>query len=335
MARADLICDIIKYGLNNDYQRFVQTAEAISAEERTKQHSVLAERIDGLLKAAKHKENHENNRKPEIIRNGISERSFFSEKSPERRISDLVLPDHILEFCRQFTEEQLRADLLRSYGLEPRNKVLFIGEPGNGKTSLAEALAESLLLPFYTVRYEQIIGSYLGETASRLARLFDYVRTRPCVLFFDEFDTLGKERGDTHDTGEIKRVVSSLLLQIDSLPSYVVVIAATNHDSLLDNAAWRRFQIKVELPRPSRASLEKWFSLFERRNEFDFGIEPGTLAKRTLGVSFAEAEELALSIYRQYVLHLPLDTAKRITEETLSLWKRQTHHEAIVPKEEG
>ena len=77
------------------------------------------------------------------------------------------------------------------------------------------------------------------------------------MLFFDEFETLGKERGDTHETGEIKRVVSSLLLQIDSLPSYVVVIAATNHDSLLDKAAWRRFQVKLELPAPTRASLEK------------------------------------------------------------------------------
>ena len=80
------------------------------------------------------------------------------------------------------------------------------------------------MVPFLTVRYEHVIGSYLGETAARLGRLFDYARSRPCVLFFDEFETLGKERGDTHETGEIKRVVSSLLLQIDSLPSYVIVI---------------------------------------------------------------------------------------------------------------
>jgi SpoVK/Ycf46/Vps4 family AAA+-type ATPase len=334
MARADLICDIIKYGLNNDRQRFVQTAQAISAEERTKQHNVLAERIDKMLRAENHKTSNEKAHRPEVLRNGVNERSFFSERIPERRLDDLILPDHIVQFCHQFSEEQLRADLLRSYGLEPRNKVLFVGAPGNGKTSLAEALAESLLLPFYTVKYEQIIGSYLGETASRLARLFDYVRTRPCVLFFDEFETLGKERGDTHDTGEIKRVVSSLLLQIDSLPSYAVVIAATNHDSLLDSAAWRRFQIKVELPQPTRANLEKWFALFERRNDFDFGIEPSTLAKRILGSSFAEAEEFALSVYRQYVLHLPLDSAKGLTEEALALWKRQRNRSEIASVEE-
>ena len=181
-------------------------------------------------------------------------------------MSDLVLPEFVRKLCDDLVEEQLRADLLRSYGLELRHKILLVGAPGNGKTSLAEAIAESLMIPFLTIRYEQLIGSYLGETASRLGQLFDYARTRPCVLFFDEFETLGKERGDTHETGEIKRVVSSLLLQIDSLPSYVVVIAATNHDDLLDKAAWRRFQIRVELPSPTRANGNvQFFAHFDSR----------------------------------------------------------------------
>lgn len=81
----------------------------------------------------------------------------------------------------------------------------------------------------------------------------DYVSTRKCVLFFDEFETLGKERGDTHETGEIKRVVSSLLLQIDNLPSHVIVIGATNHPELLDRAVWRRFQIKISLPNSDKS----------------------------------------------------------------------------------
>lgn len=104
-------------------------------------------------------------------------------------------------------------------GYEPSNNLLLIGDSGNGKTSLAEAIAEALMMPLLTVRYENIIGLYLGETASRLSKLFEYVHTIECVLFFDEFETLGKERGDIHETGEIKRVVSSLLLQIDALPS--------------------------------------------------------------------------------------------------------------------
>ena len=99
----------------------------------------------------------------------------------------------------------------------------------------------------------QLLEHIWEKQHQRLSKLFEYASTRQCVLFFDEFDTIGKERGDQHETGEIKRVVSSLLLQIDSLPSYVVAIAATNHDALLDQAVWRRFQMKLELPKPTRA----------------------------------------------------------------------------------
>ncbi len=323
MARADLLCDIIKYGLNNDQKKLRRSIEAMCADEREKQHRVLADRIDTLLRISANKEQREETlSSPKVAPTG-SAKSFFTESVPERKLSDLILPEHVKSFCNDFIEEQLRSDLLRSYGLEPRHRLLLVGAPGNGKTSLAEAIAEALMLPLFTVRYEQIIGSYLGETAAKLSRLFEYVRTQPCVLFFDEFETLGKERGDTHETGEIKRVVSSLLLQIDSLPSYVITIAATNHDSLLDKAAWRRFQIKLELPAPTRAGLEKWYTLFERRNQFSFGITPGTMAKRTYGCSFSDAEEISLSIYRKYVLSLPADSVKPITEHVLAQWSKQ------------
>ena len=111
-------------------------------------------------------------------------------------------------------------------------------------------------MPLLIVCYEAVIASYLGETAVRLSRLFAQVRTRRCILFFDEFDVVGKERGDVHETGEIKRVVSSLLLQIDGLPSHVVAVTATNHPELLDRAVWRQFQLRLERPAPSPALAE-------------------------------------------------------------------------------
>ena len=167
----------------------------------------------------------------------------------------MSFPDLALLAATQLIEEQQRASLLRSHSFEPRHRVLLVGPPGNGKTSLAEAIAESLAVPLFIVRYEAMIGSFLGETAGRLKRVFDYARTTPCVLFFDEFDAVGKERGDTHETGEIKRVVTSLLMQIDELPSYVVVIAATNHAELLDRAVWRRFELRLSLPAPTEKQL--------------------------------------------------------------------------------
>ena len=323
MARADLLCDIIKYGLNNDYVNFRKAAEAICAEERAKQHGVLANRIEEMLRVS----NRVPTKEPpaSLLKNGNGEASYVIEKIPERKLNDILLPKTVLESSQELIEEHMRADILRSHGLEPRNKILLIGPPGNGKTTLSEALAESLMLPFLTVRYESLVGAYLGETASRLNKLFEYAKTHQCVLFFDEFETLGKERGDTHETGEIKRVVSSLLLQIDALPSYVVVIAATNHETLLDRAAWRRFQLRLMLPRPTRNDLQTWFELFEKRSGFSFGLEPSTLAKKLYGRSFAEAEEFALSVFRQYVLRLPTTDTKAITQSQLALYAAQAN----------
>ena len=133
-------------------------------------------------------------------------------------------------------------------------------------------MAYALNVPLLLVRYEAVIGSYLGETAQRISHLFEQVGSRRCVLFFDEFDAVGKERGDLHETGEIKRVVSSLLLQIDSLPSYVVAVAATNHPELLDRAVWRRFQVRLELPAPSTEQIGAWFRDFEKRHGVKLGI---------------------------------------------------------------
>ena len=153
---------------------------------------------------------------------------------------------------------------MRAHGIEPRNlRILFVGPPGTGKTTLAEAIAEAISVPLFVVRYEFYLnGDYLGETASRLKRIADYAKTTPCVLFFDEFDAIGKWRGDIHETGEIKRVVSTLLMQIDELPSYTLVAAATNHPELLDRAAWRRFQVRVQLKLPNHKELAEYLGSF-------------------------------------------------------------------------
>lgn len=322
MARADLILEIIKHGLSGDMSNFRRATEAICAEERAKQHNIVANRIEELLKNSMN--NMKNNQLGfPLLKNVTGEQSFCIEIVPQKKLEHLILPDTVIESCKDVIEEQKRADLLRSYGLEPRNKILLIGPPGNGKTSLAEAIAESLMIPLLMVKYESIVGAYLGETASRLAKLINHAKTRQCVLFFDEFETLGKERGDVHETGEIKRVVSSLLLHIDSLPSYVIVIGATNHEDLLDKAAWRRFQLHFELPLPTRVNLEKWYTQFEKQTGFKLGFAASTMAKKSYGSSYAEVEELALSIYRQYILQLTNKDVKGITKKVLKLWESQ------------
>ncbi len=141
------------------------------------------------------------------------------------------------------------------------------------------------------------------------------------LLFFDEFDTLGKERGDVHDTGEIKRVVSSLLLQIDRLPSYVVVVAATNHQELLDRAVWRRFQIRLELPRPTQTQIEEWFRLAGERWKLPTTSSPRSIAQRVQFESFAEIEEFALDVVRRTVLAQGQKEAASVLMERIEQWK--------------
>ena len=186
---------------------------------------------------------------------------------------------------------------------------------------MAEAIAHELMVPLFVVRYEAVIGSFLGETSSRLKRLFDFVRTHQCVLFFDEFDTLGKERGDTNETGEIKRVVSSLLLQIDALPSHVVVVTATNHAELLDRAVWRRFQVRVSLPAPTLEQKCAWFERFESRLGVPLGMSPKALASRLNANSFSELEQFCEDIHRRYVLALPDADLHKVIFARLEQWK--------------
>ncbi len=296
MARSDLIVDLVKAGVSGDQASARVTAEAIAANERAKKHTIVAERIERVLTAPPRPAG-PGSLKPGTlrVRNGFG---GIQRRHPERPLTSLFLAKAIRNACHELIEEQGRAEVLRAHGLEPRHRVLLVGPPGNGKTSLAESLAFELALPLFSVRYDAVVTSYLGETAQRLRRLFDYVRTEPCVLFFDEFDALGKERGDLHETGEIKRVVTTLLLQLDDLPSYCVLVAATNHPELLDRATWRRFEIKLELGEPTDDQMTEYFAHRLR----EFSEKSGYTAKRLrLAVSpknFSEAEDFFLDLHR-------------------------------------
>lgn len=322
MARSDLLLAIVRSGARGDELAFRRAAEALIAEEEGKRHGVLASQLTEALTAKRPVSDVTSLARSEAVAGLIHERI------PERRLTDLVLTADVRRGVSDLIEEHHRRDLLRSHGVEPRHRVMLVGPPGGGKTSLAEAVATELAVPLLTVRYEGLIGSFLGETASRMEALFDAVRVRPCVLFFDEFDTVAKERGDTHETGEIKRVVSSLLLQVDRLPSHVVVIAATNHPELLDRAAWRRMQLRLELPQPTRAAKIEWLSAWAERNMVDLGLSPRTISDRLGEVSFAELEEFALDVQRRLILSGPEPDARQVAQQVLAQWSHRVDPEA-------
>lgn len=314
MARADLLVSLVRAGVRGDPTQFRRTVEAIAAEERAKQHHVLADRLAEIVGA-------NGSQAPRThVTNGSQVDSLLYEVTPRRVLDELILSGDSRATLQEVIEEHQRVELLRSHALEPRHRTLLVGPPGNGKTTAAEALAEALMVPLLIVRYEGLIGSYLGETAQRLRRVFDHVRMRHCVLFLDEFDTLGKERGDVHETGEIKRVVSSLLLQIDDLPSHVLVVAATNHPELLDRAVWRRFQVRIDLPPPVAEQIEEWFGRFEQAIGERLHPSPSQLASVLAGASFAELEEFCADVMRRRVLDSPAADVQAIMGSRIAQW---------------
>ena len=325
MARSDLLVSLVRAGAAGDREMLKSTTEALMADERAKKHHVLADRLQRALTAVPVTP-------PALTTstaNGGNGREAIIEVQPQTRLDDLLLPLPVRENGRQLVEEHVRADVLRAHGYEARHRILLSGPPGNGKTSFAEGIAEALALPFFVVRYDALIGSYLGETNARLRRLFDYVRTQPSVLFFDEFDAIGKERGDTHETGEIKRVVSFLLMQLDQLPSYVVVIAATNHAELLDRAVWRRFQMRLAFPAPDRTQVEVFLDRIVA-NWPKFPRMPIQKIAAKLGmVSYAEALDFCQNVRRRHILGLGAIEIDDALATELDLWSSRVRPEHL------
>jgi SpoVK/Ycf46/Vps4 family AAA+-type ATPase len=338
MARSDLLESLVKAGTTGDQRGFRTAAEAIIAEERAKRHDILADRLLRAIQPSNGNGNGNGNgnhggllaRPTDFTHRG---RDFIAEINPRKRLDDLILPSVARQGVLDLIEEQQRADLLRAHGLEPRSRILLVGPPGTGKTTLAEAIAEAIAVPLFVVRYESMIGSYLGETAARLKRVFDYARTTPCVLFFDEFDAIGKERGDTHETGEIKRVVTSLLMQIDELPSYTIVAAATNHPELLDRAAWRRFQVRLDLPLPRQKELANYIQSFLAHFDGDPTTSSLSIAKALGRISYAEAEQFCLDVRRRQVLSNGERSLKALIADQVMVWTSASRAKQSSEKE--
>lgn len=339
MPRSDQIINLVRAGSSGDRHSFTRVLESIVAEERKKQHHVLADRLAEYLHLRSNGNGHGMHARgagPQDAAASLSSSIPHTiERIPQRQLSQLVLTDSAMRVLRDFIEEQQRSDLLRAHNLEPRHTVLLHGPPGTGKTSLAEAISFELALPLFVVRYDEVVGSYLGETAARLSKLFAAARSRACVLFFDEFDAVGKERGDENETGEIKRVVSSLLMSIDSLPSYVVLVAATNHDRLLDFAAWRRFEVRIEHSLPQVAEMERWLQMQSAGADISFRI-PVTALRRVAGrASLADLEVLYLSIARRIVLDGAEARTQSIVSAQVDLWRDQVLRHAPPSKKKA
>lgn len=317
MSRDDLVHKLARAGSRNDQEGLRETMSALIAEAHAQQKHGQASRLRALIEA---RASTEAAKMQSLLPESLL--PLIREEAARRPVRELVFSKAIVEEVREFVDEYGQAALLRSHSLEPRHTVLLVGPPGTGKTSLASALAYELGLPFLTVRYDGLVGSYLGETAGRLQQIVDYVGRIPCVLFFDEFESVGKERGDAQETGEIKRVVSSLLMHMDSIPSSCVIVCATNHPEMLDRAVWRRFELRMELPLPSAAELRDWLIRTEK-SLGPLGITAKHFTDLLAGQSFSEIEAITLDARRKIVLSGKTMKAADAFKRAIEAWQRR------------
>jgi SpoVK/Ycf46/Vps4 family AAA+-type ATPase len=330
MSRSDLVLSLAHAGMNGDTPLMRRTVMALAEEAKAKQHHTLAKRLNSIISDRPVGQGNKAMQLP--MPDKVRELVFQAD--PRRRFHDLILPALVEDELRELMEEYQHIDLLRSYSVEPRHTMLLEGASGTGKTSLAEAIAAELGLPLLIARYEGLVGSYLGETASRLNDLLAFAAATPCVLFFDEFDALGKERGDEHETGEIKRVVSSLLMQLDALPIHVFVVCATNHPELLDRAVWRRFEIQLSLPLPTKPQVRRWIKTMFAEVGSAPQADIEEIVNIFTGSSFSDLEQFGLELKRRLILGRDLDS-KEVINPILRRWSQRLRVRAGNKKKNG
>jgi len=285
MARADQLKALLQSHSEGDDQRFYSVAMQMAAHEAKLGHGKLAEDLRALIDKAKKQK--KTGQTIPIGRPRGDLADLLTVSYPKLRFGDMVLNKELAHQLKRIIREQRYASEIRSHGLTPRRKLLFIGPPGTGKTMSASVLAGELGFPLCQVRLDGLITKFMGETAAKLRQIFDATDHTRGVYFFDEFDAIGSQRGMANDVGEIRRVLNSFLLMIEQDTSHSLIIAATNHPGMLDHALFRRFDDILQYTLPDKdqiiALLKSRLSQTATRN-----ISWPQLAGLAAGLSYAE-----------------------------------------------
>ena len=216
------------------------------------------------------------------------------------RLHDVTLTLRAREQLINVIHEHKYATELLKGGFQVRRNLILSGPPGSGKSLTAKALATELGLPFFVVRTDAIIGSYLGQTAANLRHLFHFAEQNACVLLFDELDALGKSRGSGMDVGELDRIAIALMQELELAQPLGLVVATSNLPEAIDRALWRRFDLHIVYPRARKEQLRA----FARRIAMRYGGRPPAplLHAAEKSSNFAEAERLIVDYYRSKLL---------------------------------
>jgi SpoVK/Ycf46/Vps4 family AAA+-type ATPase len=324
MAKAEHVKKLIgSYGRPKDFRA---AALKIIEEADTNGHKPLAVSLRKVLEANVREE-------PAPASRGLTHLGEIADPSvelvdaidPQRGLADIVLSHEARGLVDRVLEEHHRAEELRRHSLPLRSKLLLCGPPGCGKTLCAEVIARELSLPLYVAKLDVIISSFLGETSTNLRRLFEFASRRPSVLFLDEFDALARARNDASQHNELRRVVNSLLIFIDRFKGRGLLIAASNLESALDGAVWRRFDEVITFDPPGPAQIEQLLQL-EFRN-FPVNFDLGSLVSKLAGLSYAEIERVCLDSIKSAVLK----RRKGVSETEFAAAVRQEQRRKSTP----
>ncbi len=296
MTPNDLIKQLIISFNSNDNETFLNAAREYIEREKRMKHTQVAKELEKALF-------------DKSISNSFSERRFKSVqpiprdsekgfplleiKHYDESWESLILPGKIKEQLNQIIREFKDADVLATYNLSYKRKILLCGKPGTGKTFTAQIISSILHIPLIYVRFDAIVSSYLGETATNLRKVFDYIEQGTWIVLFDEFDIIGKNRDDSHEHGEIKRVVNSFLQMLDNFSGTSIIFAATNHQNMLDFAIWRRFDDVVYYELPDETTRQTLFERFLRPMKRDNNIDLKTLSERSPRLSPSDIKMIA------------------------------------------
>jgi len=288
----------------------MKVAYSIIKEEKRKGHSKLAEKLDTILKNKLVQDKYQPSFKVAKEKNyniPVDRRyrlPLATNIEHEFLRHEMVLTPEVETKTIRIEKEYLARERLAHHGLKPRKKILLHGSSGCGKSMAAERIAWDLGLPFYKVRFDSIISSYLGESASNLQKLFDSINEFPCVLLLDEFDIIGKQRSaSSNDVGEIHRIVNILLGLLEEYDGEGILIATTNLEGSLDNALFRRFDDFIELSKPGEKEIALLLKITLSALKLSKKINLKNYSKEMLGMSYAIVVKIANDAAKKAIIN--------------------------------
>lgn len=326
MANGDQLKALLRSHAEGDDRHFYSVAMQMAAHEAKQGHGKLAEDLRELIDAAKARGNAGGRDGVIPIARPKGEfAGLLSVSYPSHRLSDMVLSESLQQSLQRVLKEQRHLSKLRSHGLHPRRKLLLVGPSGTGKTMTASVLAGELGIPLFVVRLDALITKFMGETAAKLRQVFDAVASTRGVYFFDEFDAIGSQRGMANDVGEIRRILNSFLLMIEQDDSSSVIVAATNHPDILDEALFRRFDDVVEYHVPSivevQSLLRMRLAVYVKSKKDLAG-----LATEATGLSHAEIARAINDAVKEAVMHdqeiVPAEALRTLLQQRQAVCRR-------------